>query len=298
MKGIIFAGCSFTWGQGLYYYSNLNHIPTMEEWSFDYDLMTDALVNFKNTLRYPRLVANHFNTFEVCKDSNGGSDDLSIKLIQILFCKYNECKDKTIMNNYDYLSKQNFHYDDIEYVIFQTTQLARSKYIFNHKNKEYHLYANYSQTGLLRLVSVSENNLYHEITESYDIFYEWCKDNNLTVEKWLEEHKLHWFNNIKNTLQDLETKGIKTKLLSWTNDYMDLILEDDFMKNILVKLDYEDKTYNSIYDLLDNNKFLEISNDIESFNGNPPVGDYHPSKLCHQIIADSIINKIESEKIK
>ena len=86
--------------------------------------------------------------------------------------------------------------------------------------------------------------------------------------------------------------------MSWTNDYMDLILEDDFMKNILVKLDYENKTYNSIYDLLDNNKFLEISNDVESFNGNPPVGDYHPSKLCHQIIADSIINKLESEKIK
>ena len=23
MKGIIFAGCSYTWGQGLYYYSGL-----------------------------------------------------------------------------------------------------------------------------------------------------------------------------------------------------------------------------------------------------------------------------------
>jgi hypothetical protein len=166
MKGIIFAGCSFTWGQGLYYYSNLNHIPTMEEWSFDYDLMTDALVNFKNTLRYPRLVANHFNTFEVCKDSNGGSDDLSIKLINKLFCSYSDCDDKILMNKYDYLTKQNFHYDDIEYVIFQTTQLPRSKYTFFHKNKEYHLYANYTQTGLLKLVSVCENNLYHEITES------------------------------------------------------------------------------------------------------------------------------------
>jgi predicted small secreted protein len=294
MKGMIFAGCSFTWGQGLYYYSNLNHIPTMEEWSFDYKLMTDALINFKNTLRYPRLVANHFNTFEVCKDTNGGSDELSIKLIEKLFCEYNNCDNKTLMGSYDYLTKQNYHYDDIEYVIYQTTQLARSKYIFNHKNKEYHLYANYSQTGLSRLVSVNENNMYDEITESYDIFYEWCVDNNLTVEEWLQEHKRHWFNNIKNTLLNLESKGIKTKLLCWTNDYMDLVFNDDFMKERLVKLNYNDQTYNSISDIMLKNKSLEISNDNDYFNGNPPVGDYHPSKLCHQIIADNIIKSIEN----
>ena len=295
MKGMIFAGCSFTWGQGLYYYSNLTHIPTMEEWSFDYKLMTDALINFKNTLRYPRLVANHFNTFEVCKDANGGSDDLSVKLIQKLFCEYHDCKDKVLIEKYDYLTKQNYHYDDIEYVIFQTTQLARSKYTFYHKNKKYDLYANYSQTGLLRLVSVSEDNIYHETVESYDIFYEWCSENNLTVEEWLILHKDYWFNNIKNILQDLETRGIKTKLLCWTNDYMDLILEDTFMLEKLVKLEHENKIYNSIYDLLDKNKNLEISNDNEYFNGNPPVGDYHPSKLCHEIIANNIIKSIEND---
>ena len=26
MKGILFGGCSFTWGQGLYFYSDLNRL--------------------------------------------------------------------------------------------------------------------------------------------------------------------------------------------------------------------------------------------------------------------------------
>ena len=37
-KGIIFAGCSFTWGQGLYYYSNLDTLqePPPDQYNPDY----------------------------------------------------------------------------------------------------------------------------------------------------------------------------------------------------------------------------------------------------------------------
>lgn len=82
MKGLVFAGCSFTWGQGLYFYSDLNHTPKFDDWVYDYSLMTDALIKFKDTIRFPRLVANHFNTFDVCKATNGGSDVTSLMFLK------------------------------------------------------------------------------------------------------------------------------------------------------------------------------------------------------------------------
>ena len=82
MKGILFGGCSFTWGQGLYYYSNLNRLPILEnDYTYHPELIKESHLRFKDSIRYPRLVANNFNTFEVFKDnndkdlSNGGSED-------------------------------------------------------------------------------------------------------------------------------------------------------------------------------------------------------------------------------
>ena len=65
MKGLIFAGCSFTWGQGLYYYSGLDTLVEPAPDCYDAKLVTDAHKKYMETLRYPRLVANHFKTFEI-----------------------------------------------------------------------------------------------------------------------------------------------------------------------------------------------------------------------------------------
>ena len=46
VKGIIFAGCSFTWGQGLYYYSNL---PTLKEpgpFLYDNNIVEQSHIKF------------------------------------------------------------------------------------------------------------------------------------------------------------------------------------------------------------------------------------------------------------
>ena len=68
MKGILFGGCSFTWGQGLYHYSNLSNLPaSSENRTFNSRVITEAMIRHKNSIRFPRLVANHLNTFEVCK---------------------------------------------------------------------------------------------------------------------------------------------------------------------------------------------------------------------------------------
>ena len=63
VKGIIFAGCSFTWGQGLYYYSNLPTLKEPDPFCYDGNLVEQSHIKFMESVRFPRLVANHFKTF-------------------------------------------------------------------------------------------------------------------------------------------------------------------------------------------------------------------------------------------
>ena len=84
-KGIVFAGCSFTWGQGLYYYSKMSTVKEPAPEQYEHKLVTDAHKRFMATLRFPRLVANHFNTFESFKISNGGSEDETFDFFHTIF---------------------------------------------------------------------------------------------------------------------------------------------------------------------------------------------------------------------
>ena len=92
IKGLLFGGCSFTWGQGLYHYSNLSYLQeASENRSFNSRAISEAMIRHKNSIRFPRLVANHLNTFEVCKDDigklygNGGSEDETFDFFDYLF---------------------------------------------------------------------------------------------------------------------------------------------------------------------------------------------------------------------
>jgi hypothetical protein len=64
----------------------------------------------------------------------------------------------------------------------------------------------------------------------------------------------------------------------------------DRIKEIFIR--YENKgIIPLIFNWSKDDKNLSIYTDYEFFGENPPF-DYHPSKKCHRIIADSIIEKI------
>ncbi|NBU82781.1 MAG: hypothetical protein EBS55_14155, partial [Flavobacteriaceae bacterium] len=108
MNGIIFAGDSFTWGQGLYYYSNLPNLKIPKTGHYIDTYVTPSHRKFKDTKRFARLVANEFETFELAKIGNGGSDYESLDFIDDIF------------------KKNGYKYEDISYVIFQSTYFMRS----------------------------------------------------------------------------------------------------------------------------------------------------------------------------
>jgi hypothetical protein len=263
----------------------------MKEWNFDYSLMTDALVNFKNTVRYPRMVANHFKTFEVCRDTNGGSDELSVQFIKTAF----DMDDK-INGSFEYLTKQKFKYEDISYVIFQTTQPYRSSFKFVYKDKTYYMWPNPQRTEMVRICKLEDSGIYTEIDNPIDIFSDYLNETNVGVNEWLKQHIEYVYNNIKETLITLEKNGVKTKVLNWEYDYIDMMLNDDFFKDRYVFLEHDGKKYKTIDELFLNVPNTMISKDYEFFGSNPP-NDNHPSLLSQKIISDSIIKSINSNKL-
>jgi hypothetical protein len=255
MKGIIFAGCSFTWGQGLYYYSDLpNVIPQTDE-NFHPDKLTEAHIKFKDTLRFPRLVANHFNTFEVVRKPNGGNDKMSMDFIN------------NILNEGGTDGK--YYIEEIDYIIFQTSQIVRYGFEFIY------------------------NNTKHNITDlhSNKPFTNWLIQENLTYDEWFLSFCNQVFDDIKKFFIFYEEKGIKMRILSWQNDLVPLILNDKFMNERHIKLNYSNNSYHSIDDLVKNNDNMLISNDYLTFS--TPINDRHPSKICHKTIANSIITNIK-----
>jgi hypothetical protein len=265
MKGLIFAGCSFTWGQGLYYYSGLETIKYPAPDAYDAKLVTDAHKRHMSTLRYPRLVANHFNTWEVTSKQNGGSEETSINYINSSF---------GLLKGYEHLIDEKFDFSEVEYVIIQTSQPNRNSFNYRFKGKD---------CKFLIFDPGSKSD-----------FYEWLiEEKNITIEQWRKEHIEDYFNRVKNLMLFLEEKGVKTRILCWEDDYLDLISNDIFMYNRYISFEYRGGSFPSIRELMNKHSHLTINSDYDNFE-NPPK-DHHPSKECHEIIAKSVIGSIEKD---
>ena len=272
---MLFGGCSYTWGQGLYFYSNLPNLYNPKDiYEFPGHKVTEAQIRFKNTLYYPRLVANHFNTFEVTKPFNGGSDDESFDFFQHIFNNPNEVFSPKKEKRDIFISKalNEFNYEDFDYIIIQLSGTYRNRYYFNIGNNTFN-------------TSLSIQN--HKILE-------YMKLNNYTFEDCRIEFFNQQIDRLKKELMFYESKGIKSKIVLWFDDLLEYIENDNFLKNKRVIFNYNNKDINTIKELQDNYPETIIMND--PYFKNKKWNDYHPSKLCHQIIANGVINSIENDK--
>ena len=257
MKGIIFAGDSFTWGQGLYFYSELPKLFYPEFNQYIQNNVTKSHELFKNSKSFTRLVSNYFNTFEVKKEKNGGSDEQSLEFIDNLF-------------------KNDFIYDDFDFLILQTTQPFRTKFDFVYDDVEY---------------SLILNPWLNEFYEHQDIFLKWCDLHKYTYEDFEQIHIKQIVNKIKNKFIELESKGIKCLLFCWTKDYINDIKSDLFLNDRFIAIDYNNESFDCLDHLtLKHNQFM-IKDD--SYFENPPL-DLHTSLKAQTLIANSIIKKIKT----
>ncbi len=257
MNGIIFAGDSFTWGQGLYYYSNLPNLKIPKTGHYIDTYVTPSHRKFKDTRRFARLVANEFETFELVKNGNGGSDYESLEFIDDIF------------------KKDGYKYEDISYVIFQTTQFIRSPFEMEIQGEIQQLYFTHS--------TMKMHNM-------HDFFIKWLNENNYTLDDYERLHIYQIFKKIKDKFIELESNGIKCKIICWTSDYIDLIKNDEYMFDKFIPILYNNTTIDCFETFMEEYSEMMIKNDLYFEKS---VGDGHLSLNAQRIIADSIINKIK-----
>ena len=81
--------------------------------------------------------------------------------------------------------------------------------------------------------------LLDKITE--DAFNNWLIENNYTFDDYEQLHKKQIFDKIKNKFKELELNGIKSKIMCWTYDYIDLIKNDEYMNDRFIPILYDNK---------------------------------------------------------
>lgn len=286
-KFIFFAGCSFTWGQGLWSYLETNkHVPSYEEYIYDNYPLPQGSHSIRKKLRFPKLVANHFGKTEIVKKLNGGTDEESIRFLHEVF--------DTDKNGY-HLTDISCDYDDVEYIIFQTTQIYRSPFYFTHLGKRYKITSSPDGCKLdsLHRITFDVNNLCHEMKiNTFDIFFDWMVSNGYNVNNFIEIIHDNIVKEIENTLKFFETKEIKTKIFCWQEEQLSRIFDSKFLSDRFIYLNYNGKNYKTIEYLYRDYPELLLKNDSSVLHN--PGSDEHPSKKCHEIIADSIIKNIEN----
>lgn len=283
VKGLLFAGCSFTWGQGLYYYSNL---PTLKEPAPDcYDpaLVTAAHKRFMETVRFPRLVAQHFRTWEVVHPFNGGSNLSAIRWWRSSFNEMPPGPDHTI---------KEYEYSEFSHVFFQLTQWHRDNIVIEIDGKRFDVPMNIVLGG-------------PGCEEWPERFGRWLKMQNLTWDVWVSKYIDENVARVKAFLEEFERNGVRAVLILWPernnheavgDEYMSRIERDTFMNQRLMRIKYAGNSYNSMEALMAAHPEMTIKSDTASFKDTPK--DHHPSLLCHRVMADNIIELLKSQGYK
>lgn len=285
IKGMIFAGCSFTWGQGLHYYSNSPSI--IEDSPHGYNPGNHGIVHhrFREKMRWTKTVANYFNSFDIVHPYNGGANDQITEYWKNCLLHKNSVNVPAFRPNEIDLTTP-INYGDVSCLIFQLTNFARDSIQFNYKES---------------IINCAINATWYP-NPLFSKFESWWKEygKQYLYDDGIKTHNLGRFHvecrkksitQVKNLLQMCEDNNIKTFIHTWPFDFVEYIEDDPWLKERFITYSYNDKIYKSLEDLIKNNSKLEILNDYEYFD-QPPI-DGHPSLNCHNIIASNVIQFVK-----
>jgi hypothetical protein len=272
MKGMVFAGCSFTWGEGLHLYSDISDIVYTKNQNFDANNLKESYKKCIQSNRFARRVANHFDSWEICKETNGGSNLDNLEFIK-----------KNFGINEDYTLQKNpkFNIKDISCLVFQVTHPERGPFLI-HSDKD-------NITYTMHIVSLDNENL-KELPEEQAKLIKLYEEYGDLFESQISKTL---FDELEKLFMFLEKNKIVCKILFWQERVAKLIENNKFFEDRLITLPYKKKVYKSIEELTNRYSKFAIFGHFKKFN--VQINDAHPSKLCHQLIAENIINNLEND---
>lgn len=287
-NNIIFAGCSFTYGQGLWSYMPTDeHVPTYQEFIYGNIEPPSGSMEFKDSHRFANIVAHELDMNAITKTCNGGTDGESLDLIKFLF---ENSKDK----HHDCFPPQIFTYDDVQHIVLQTSQVGRNQLEFIYDKCNYILKSPKDAKNLSELIKVvvhDNGDIEHQPMHDLTILYCWMHDFNHEVDDVIRLIQYDIVDRIEEEFKLYESQGIKTHILCWTDEYLEEFRNRDFIKDRLMKITYDNTEFDCLLDMFDIHPHLLIANDPTVIHDSG--GDEHPSMECHRIIADSILKHLK-----
>jgi hypothetical protein len=286
---IICSGCSFTWGQGLWSYLETDkYIPGFYEYINGYPIPKEG-EELREKLRWPHIVANHFNLEEVIKPNNGGTDNESLEFLNFLLNKNTNQYYRGHFGQYRKL-------DNCEWIIFQTTQLYRSPFKFTFRGQDYQIKSSPNLKNLTEIEKIEyiDDDIIYTPYEDFNIFYNWLIENGVQFESFEKRHQEHMINRIESDLREYSERGIKIGILCWTDEYLDVIKKSEFLSSKFINLEYNNITYDCIQTMQLKNEHLFLHKDPNILHD--ADRDAHPSKECHEIIAQNVIKYIKNHE--
>jgi hypothetical protein len=269
MKGIIFSGCSFTWGEGLHYYSDTKNLIFSKNQFFDIREYSDSHIKFKDANRFARLVANYFNSWEIVNAYNGGGISTNIDSLQRKFG----------IEPYNSLYEIRHDINDISAIVFQITDPLRGPFYVESKKIKNKIYS----FNTLNMNDISSNN---------SMLLEACEE--FGVENFeqilIEQH----YEKIKKFLSYFESKNIVTKIICWQKSVAEDFLKYKFLKDRWITFDYKNQNMYSFEELYNNN---HLFNNQGYFWKKYKVqfNDLHLSTFGHKAVAEFIIKNLEND---
>ena len=279
MKGIIFAGDSFTWGEGLHFYSDL---PDIDYSSFSFNNLnyTPAHRDWINANRFSRRVANHFETFDLVRYTNGGDNGEIFDFIDNIETQYQR---KYIDANHSTHRMFTYKLIDFDYCIIQLTDIFRERILL--PNGELCNIRSTTSRRATGFVEYLKTNFDNKI-DNFILYY---------LEKYSKE--------LESKIKKYENLGIKKcYIITWHNDILPFIKNNLFLNERLITFDLGDMIAESIWDLqgLDKPKIkypeMSINKDPYFLQKNIVTTNTHTSLTAHKVMANSIIKKIEENE--
>lgn len=293
---ILFMGCSFTWGQGLWNYDKSNpSTPTYREYIFEEKYPTLESDKERLKLRFPNLVSTHYGLEHIAKSNNGGSEEESLRCLE---CFLNDGK----------WYNDNFHYpwpvDKCKLLVFQFSSVVRNYSIFEHKGNVYRLRLNghwlpdkedFVTMNYDLWLDGEDWDSEEDEPADIDIFYDYLMSNKWDIHDFFKQHTTYWLDKVTSVCKKIEDMGIPCVFLHWETEYLEFLYEWDWLKERTLSILYKGETFGCIEEAYMKYSELTIEGDKEC-NTYPNDKDTHPSKIGHEAISDSIIKFIDDRK--
>lgn len=268
-KGIVFAGCSFTYGYGLNFYYPHYDRSYKNPYPQPLDNVPQPDYLYQNQIKFTNKVANHFDTWYLQPKRVSGSDYDNLDWLNCILNKQTD-----ISSNISF-EKINLE-KDIKCVIFQTSYLDRCFY------RAYN-----------RVKSKSDGKLFKthdELLHYLDKWQSYDAENNYEHQDFIYNQVLQiTWSDIKTYVQRFEELGINVYFIHMQDFWKNI--DDEYLKSKHIPIEYKNKEYFCFNDVPEDGL---IAFDFDYFGDSPPK-DYHPNRNLHNAVSKSIIKKIQHE---